>query len=162
MLALLMALADITTSSDMTWWQQWLQPSTLDRMVQLGGLTLLAILFARGSIITKGQHDARIADLVKYADAEKLASDESHKRELQQMASHHLELMSEKDRRFDGMKESRDAWRETSQTQTARADQATAQLMEMNELAGLAVQQLKGLEDAAAAASAARRAEVSS
>lgn len=142
-----MVVTDATT--DPSLWQQWLSPATLDRVVQLGGLTLLAILFARGAILTKGQHEQRIADLKDYAAAERTAEDERHRREIQQMASHHLEMMSEKDVRFDGMKESRDVWRESSKHHEARADMATTQLLEANELAGLAIQQMEAVETAA-------------
>lgn len=150
MLLALLMFADATTS-DPSLTEVWLSPATLDRVLQLGGLTLLAILFARGSILTKGQHEQRIQDLKDYAAAERKAEDERHAREVQQVASHHLEMMSEKDKRFDGMKESRDAWRDSSQQQTHRADHATDQLLEANELAGLAIQQMEAMETAARA-----------
>lgn len=160
LLPLLTALAAVTTAADdAAWWHQWLLPSTLDRVMQLGGLTLLAILFARGSILTKGQHDQRIADLKDYSAAERAAEDERHKREIQQMASHHLEMMSEKDVRFDGMKESRDVWRESSRHHEARADMATTQLLEANELAGLAIQQMEAVETAARTATTSSQTE---
>lgn len=156
-LALLVAasLADVATDPSLA--EQWLSPATLDRIVQLGGLTLLAILFARGAIITRGQHESRVADLVKYADAEKTASDANHDRELKQMATHHLEMKAEMDRRFDGMKESRDSWRDVARQQTTRADQATTQLLEANELAGLAIQQMEAVETAARAVAPPRK-----
>lgn len=149
----LVMIAGAAAAGGGSFWDQWLTPQTIDRFAQLGGLTFLAVLFARGAIITRSQHESRVADLEKYADAEKTASDANHQRELQQMAQHHLETMSEKDKRFDGMKESRDAWRETAQVQTGRADRATDQLLEMNELTGLAIQQLQALEQAARTAS---------
>lgn len=160
LLALVMIAAEATTTTDPTLWEQWASPATLDRMLQLGGLTLLAVLFARGAIITRGQHEQRVADLTKYHDAAVKAQEERHTRELQQAAGHHLEMMSEKDRRFDGMKESRDAWRQTSQNQTQRADHATEQLLEANELAGLAIQQMEAMEAAARAVSPQEGAEV--
>lgn len=153
MLASLLSLTIDGSTQDPSIVELWLTPSTFESVLQLGGLTLLAFLFATGRILTKGQHEQRVADLVKYADAEKEASDANHTRELQQMAAHHLEVMGEKDRRFDGMKESRDAWRDTARVQTERADQATMQLLESNELAALAVQQIQGIEAAARAAS---------
>lgn len=132
-------------------WEQWLTPVALERLIQFGGLGFLAWLFASGRILTNKQHEARFADLVKYADAEKKASDENHARELQQMASHHLDMMREKDVRFDGMKESRDSWRDIARVSTQRADLATAQLVESNEVVGLAVQQIQALEAAVGA-----------
>lgn len=153
-LALMVAasVADAATT-DPTLWEQWLSPATFDRVLQLGGLTLLAILFARGAIITRGQHEQRVQDLASYHSAALKAEDERHQREIQQMATHHLEMMTEKGARFDGMKESRDSWRDVARTHAARADQATAQLIEANELTGLAIQQMEAVEAAARAAS---------
>jgi hypothetical protein len=150
---LLTVAAEIVVEPEPPLWEQWLSPVALERLIQFGGLGFLVFLFATGRILTSKQHEARFADLVKYADAEKAASDANHARELEQMANHHLDMMREKDVRFDGMKESRDSWRDLARNATTRADLATSQLMESNEVVGLAVQQIQALEAAVGAVS---------
>lgn len=143
------SLAGATTDSTPLW-EQWAAPEAVERLVQLGGLTLLAWLFATGRIITKSQHESRVADLEKYADAEKAANDANHEREMRRASEHYTELAAEKDRRFEGMKESRDMWKQAAEFQTQRADAATEQLLEVNEVAGLALQAIQGLDKAVA------------
>jgi hypothetical protein len=144
--------AEVIVDPSVPLWEQWLSPTAIERLVQFGGLGFLAWLFATGRIITNKQHEARVADLMKYADAEKVASDANHARELAQAEARRIEMMREKDVRFDGMKESRDSWRDLARNANSRADLATNQLMESNEVVGLAVQQIQALEAAVGAA----------
>lgn len=89
---------------------------TLQDVGQTLGLGALAFLFARDLILTRGQHDRRVADLVRHYDA--LAAE----RDLRD---------AERELRYSEMKTSRDYYREARNTEADRANRVTQQLAEL-------------------------------
>ena len=99
----------------------------VDSILSTLGLGALAVLFATNRIITKGQHEARVADLKGF-----------HEREL-----------AGKDERIDALDESRRYWRDAAESQRSRADKVTDMLGEFTELGRLSVHALTAIDEAA-------------
>lgn len=91
---------------------EWITSTTsVDSIFTTLGLGALALLFARDSIMTKGQHERRTADLVNHHDRE----------------------LGEKEKRIGEMRESRDGYKEAARLERERADRATAAVGEIAE-----------------------------
>lgn len=146
---LLLAFSAVAGDAQPTLVEQWLMPSTFQSLVQAGGLVLLATLFASGKILTSGQHAQRIADLTAQFDARTAELKAHHERELAQAESTHAAILSEKDISFTEMKGSRDYYRGARLDEKERADAATAQLVESNEIGRAATHALKALNQVA-------------
>lgn len=111
-------------------WAAW--GATWSPIVNLTGLSLLVILFATDRVLTKGQHNRRVADIEKA----------------------HAELMAEKDKNYAELKESRDYYRSARIVERDRADRVTDQLADVAELARLSNHLLESLNEAAKDATA--------
>lgn len=82
---------------------------TLESLAQAAGLGLLVFLFGTDRILTKGQHERRVADIV----------------------AAHVQLLSERQARMDDLKASRDYHRDTAKVESDRADRLAEQLREV-------------------------------
>lgn len=110
----------------MDWWSNVLSNTSVDQLLNTFGLGALAVLFATNRIITKGQHEARIADLKAF-----------HARELEAA-----------DKRLEATDESRKEWKAAASAERDRADVATAKANELGtELGGLAVNLLASIDE---------------
>lgn len=112
-------------------WAQWLTPSGLKDIVETGGVVVLAYLLFTGRVITERMHANRTADLTDH-----------HAREIAEKDRGYNAMVEAKDRAYDEMKESRDYYREARLEEKLRADRATEQLVEGNEVARAATQAL--------------------
>lgn len=131
--------AAAAASSDPLWWQQWLTPAGLESLAKTGGLVLLAWLFFTGRIVTAKMHEARVADLATH-----------HARELAQKDAAYEAMVEADGRAYGEMKESRDYYRGARLEEKSRADRATEQLVESNEIARAATHALTALSEVAA------------
>lgn len=107
---------------------QLLGTLTLQDIGQTVGLAALALLFASDRILTKGQHERRIADLEKA----------------------HAALFAERDNRLSDMTTSRDYYREARNAEAERADALAGQLGKLAaEASRSASETMTALEEAA-------------
>lgn len=106
---------------------EWLTTTTsVESMLSTLGLGALAVLFATNRIITKGQHESRVADLKE----------------------HHARELAAADKRLEATDESRREWRAAAGSERERADTATATANELgSELGGLAVRLLSSIDE---------------
>lgn len=93
----------------MTGWEWLTNGFNLNSAIQGGLAVTLIILFATDRILTRGQHQRRVNDIV----------------------TNHDKLIAEKDLRYQEMKESRDYYREARVTERDRADKVTEKLGEV-------------------------------
>lgn len=146
-------LATVVEVAESAWWEQWLTPAGISGIVRDGGLVLLAWLFFTGKIITSKQHDLRVADVEKAFDGRTADLIENHARELAQKDATYDAVVGANGRAYSEMKESRDYYRGARLEEKNRADRATEQLIETNEIARAATHALVALSDQAAALS---------
>lgn len=100
---------------------QWLSESLPAGAIVNGlGLGALAALFASDRILTKGQHERRVTDIVKGHDA----------------------VLVEKTTQLGDMRESRDYYRDARLEERGRADDVTGKLAELAQENGELVAQL--------------------
>jgi hypothetical protein len=100
---------------------QWLAESLPAGAIVNGlGLGALAILFAGDRILTRGQHERRVADIVKGHDA----------------------VLAEKATQLADMRESRNYYRDARLEERGRADEVTGKLAELAQENGQLVAQL--------------------
>lgn len=110
----------------MSWWETLVSGASIGDILNTLGLGALAVLFATNRIITKGQHEARIADLKE----------------------HHARELTAADKRLEATDESRKEWRHAAGAERERADIATAKANELgSELGGLAVNLLASIDE---------------
>jgi hypothetical protein len=148
--AALVAVAAIRTA--VPDWGSWLGDTiSAQSILQLLGGGVLIILFATNRILTRGQHLDRIADLQKHHAAEMDAAEERRKGEVAAAEAKYTLMLSEKDARYSEQKEQLTYWQNTAARHDARANKATEQLVEMNEVAKFGVHALHSFEEAAAA-----------
>lgn len=114
-------------------WEWLVNTTSVDSIIQAAGVVTLAVLFARDLIMTKGQHERRVADLVQHHGKEMKLSETSH--EL---------VLVEKDRAYNEMRESRDYYRGAHKTAEDRANQATEELREQGREFGQFTAQIMG------------------
>lgn len=131
MIALAVVLARFAEATQGEPWTEWLTPSGLKDIVETGGVVVLAYLLFTGRVITERMHANRTADLTDH-----------HAREIAEKDRGYNAMVAAKDRAYDEMKESRDYYREARLEEKLRADRATEQLVEGNEVARAATQAL--------------------
>lgn len=110
------------------WWE-WLSGSlSVSDIISGSGLAFIVGLFATRKIITIGDHRARVADLEKFYEAR----------------------LTEKDARYEELRESKNYWREAHNDQRARAEKAEDGVRELGvEYAQLSNHLLGSIEQAA-------------
>lgn len=132
-------LMQVATSSTPQPFDPWqiLDNATIQGTINIAGLSLLVILFSRDLILTKGQHERRVADLNK-----------SHAAELQAKDDRYNDMIAEKIERYVEMKESRNYYREARSNEQDRSRTLTDQLVESNKGLQVAARALGALEQA--------------
>lgn len=107
---------------------EWLAglPTLAEVLTQMG-IGALVLLFATGVIITRWQHNSRVADL----------------------KAHHERELAAKDERIAGLEESRLYWRTAAEKHDERADKALDALGEFTEVGELVTDVMRGLKRAA-------------
>lgn len=117
---------------------EWLYANvSVQGTLNIAGLSLLVILFSRDMILTKGQHERRVKDILANHDAVLLAKDERY-----------ADMMAEKTDRYGEMKESRNFYREGLATEQVKSQVLTEQLVESNKGLQVAARALGALEEA--------------
>lgn len=116
------------TASVPGWWE-WVSGSlSVSDIISGSGLAFIVGLFATRKIITIGDHRARVADLEKFYEAR----------------------LTEKDARYEELRESKSYWREAHNEQRARAEKAEDGVREFaDEYAKLSNHLLGSIEQAA-------------
>lgn len=100
---------------------EWITTTTsFDNVITALGLGVLAFLFARDLILTRGAHLRRVADLTT-----------NHEKLLAEKDANHARELAEKDSRLATVDESRREWKEATRLATEQRDKATASLGEM-------------------------------
>lgn len=123
----------------MSVWEWISTTTTIDSIFSTLGLGALAVLFATNRILTRGQHETRIADLKAH-----------HERELKQKDATYNAMKEADATAYSEMRASRDYYRGARFEEKARADRATEQLLETNEIARAATHALTALSEVAA------------
>lgn len=123
-------------------WTWFVNNTAPNELVTNLGIGTFLILFATNRILTLGQHNSRIAELKDH-----------HTRELAQKDSAYEAMVLAKDTAYDEMKESRNYYRGARLEEKNRADKATEQLVESNEIARAATHALTALSTVAQEAS---------
>lgn len=123
----------------MSIWEWFTTNSTPSDIFTTLGVGTLAVLFSTNRILTLGQHNARISDLKGH-----------HARELAQAKDAYEAMVDADARAYAEMKESRDYYRGARLEEKGRADRATDQLLESNEIARAATHALTALSEVAA------------
>jgi len=119
-------------------WDWFTSATSFDKVLSALGLGVLAFLFARDLVITRGQHLRRVEDLVK-----------QYELRIAELIKHHEREAQEKDRRYGDLVKERDYWRSAYTVQEERADKATDTLAGSVEVTKAAIQALDALDQAA-------------
>lgn len=129
-------------------WEWFSTTTTVDNLITTLGVATLAILFARDRIITRGQHDRRISDLV--TNQEKAMKDlkDHHARELAEKDASHERERDSWSLRYDDQKLALQAQREATREERERADSATVALGQIAGVLEANVHALESLDEA--------------
>lgn len=111
------------------------------------GAFIVAILTDR--LLTKGQHERRVADIIVARDKIVTNLKEAHAAAIAELVKHHTELAGVQDAAYAELKQSRDYYREARLEERERADKVTDQLAEVAELAKLTTHLLGSLDEVA-------------
>lgn len=119
-------------------------------LINGGGLLALAGLFASDRILTKGQHERRMADRKESYDLLTKALTDSHSAAIAELAKHHAVVLAEKEARYTELEKSRDYYRDGRIEERDRADKVTDQLAAgFNEFGQLTTHLLQSFDEAA-------------
>jgi hypothetical protein len=140
--------ADVLSSGSPTdFWQWFFANVSVQGMLNTAGLGLLALLFARDLILTKAQHERRVADVVKAHDALVANMKEAHAAELRAKDERYADMLSVTSERYSEMKESRDYYREAADELESRNAALTDGVIESNKAMSVAANALQSLEN---------------
>lgn len=148
MLALLAQLvADVQTDPPPeSFWQWFTANISVDGLLNTAGLGLLAVLFARDLILTKAQHERRVADIVKANDLRFADAERAHAAELHAKDQRYEDMLGEKIERYSEMKDSRDDYRDAAEKYKDRNEALTDGVIESNKAMAVAATALQSLE----------------
>lgn len=133
--AVIHVMADVAATPPNLW--EWFAATTsVDQLIQAAGIGTLVVLFSTNRIITLGQHNSRIADLVKYHESELKARDASHAALLAEKDRAYAALETSSTRALVEMQGSRDYYRAARLDEQDRADKATDTLAEVTQETG--------------------------
>lgn len=128
------------------------------------GLGVLAVLFARDLILTRGQHSRRVADLERAYQAQidtlttanaevvRIMGD-NHKAAIAELTSHHAALIAVKDAQYADMRERMNYYRDARLVEQERNTKLTDQLAETTEAVKVSAYVLQAIDQAAKDAS---------
>lgn len=142
---ILMADVQVNPPPDDVW--QWFYTNvSVQGLLNTAGLGLLAVLFARDLILTKAQHERRIADIQKANDLRIADLEKSHAAELRAKDERYEDMLAEKIDRYADMKESRDDYREVAEAYQHRNVALTEGVIESNKAMAVGVRALQALD----------------
>jgi hypothetical protein len=148
MVAALLVRAATSPTQPEDLWQWFSENVTVQGSLNIAGLTLLVILFSRDLILTKGQHERRVADLNTSHAAELKAKDDRYNDVVAEKDARLADMVAEKDERYREMKESRNYYRDARLNEQSRVREVTEQLVESNKGLQVAARALGALEAA--------------
>lgn len=130
-------LADVSNNGGTDIWS-WLGSNvSLQSIFNTAGLGLLVVLFARDLILTKAQHERRVADMVKAHEAELKAKDDRY-----------TDMMAERRDRYSEMKESRNHYRDAYNEMDTRNIALTSGMVESNKAMSVVAKAFSALDSA--------------
>lgn len=118
-------------------WQWFVANVSVQGGLNIAGLTLLVILFARDLVLTKGQHLRRVEDLVKSHTALLAASEQRYN-----------DMVAQKDEEYARMQESRNYYRDAYNAHEVRKQKLTDVVIEQSEALQVAARAFGALEQA--------------
>src|SRR5687768_1445187 len=127
-------------------WSWFYGNVSIQGLLNTAGLGLLALLFARDLILTKAQHERRVADTVKAYEARIADANVAHAAELKAKDDRYNDMLVERRERYNEMKESRDDYRDAVQEYQARNVALTQGVIESNKAMSVAASALQSLE----------------
>lgn len=144
---------DATASPDFWMWLS--RTLTVEGTLNIAGLVLLVVLFSRDLILTKGQHERRIADKEK-SHQEAMAAKDDRIRDLEAAKVAALaaadvrynDMVAEKDSRYGEMRDSRDYYRSARLAEQTEKEELIGQLVDANRGLQVAARALGALEQA--------------
>lgn len=116
-------------------WSWFYENVTVQGFLNITGLTLLVVLFSRDLILTKGQHERRVADLMK-----------AHEEAMQAKDDRYADMVKAKDESYSEMRASRDYYRDAVGSGQAQRQALIDQLMESNRGLQVSARALGALE----------------
>lgn len=147
MLALLWLLADVqSVPPTEDFWQWFTTNVSVDGLLNTAGLGLLAVLFARDLILTKAQHERRVADITKAHDLRIADMEKAHQAELHAKDQRYEDMLGEKVERYGEMRDSRDDYRATAERYKDRNEALTDGVIESNKAMAVAATALQSLD----------------
>lgn len=147
LLALIYAVADVQNGQppDDVW--QWFYTNvSVQGLLNTAGLGLLAVLFARDLILTKAQHERRVADIQKANDLRIGDMEKAHIAELKAKDDRYEDMLREKTDRYSEMKDSRDDYREAASEYHTRNVALTEGVIESNKAMSVTARALQSLD----------------
>ncbi len=123
-------------------WSWFLANVTLQGTVNVAGLALLVVLFSRDLILTRSQHERRVADIVKNYDERSAEREAAHDDAMQAKDDRYADLMA----RYAEMKESRDYYREARLQEPDGKREVVEALIRSNEGLQVAARGLAALD----------------
>lgn len=142
-------LADVLTQNPTDFWQWFYTNVSVPGVLNVGGLGLLAVLFARDLILTKAQHERRVADITKAHDLRVADMERAHEAELKAKDDRYEDMLAEKTDRYSEMRESRDDYREASTELQNRNVALTDGVIQSNKAMAVAATALQSLDTVA-------------
>lgn len=130
-------------------WAWFFQNITVQGTLNITGLVLLVVLFSRDLILTKGQHERRVADIKSGYDLRIEELNAAHKAELDGKDARYGDMLSEKVERYAEMKESRNYYRDGRRLERDTNRELVGQLVENNKGLAVAARALGALQEAA-------------
>lgn len=127
--------SEIVNSIPPNLWEWFASTASVSDLVTALGLGTLAILFSSDRIITKGQHERRVADLQKHHERELTEKDAAHERERVAWAS-----------RNEDLKETMEGYKVATREERARADRATEALTRVADALNVNAHVLQAIE----------------
>lgn len=130
-------------------WAWFFQNITVQGTLNITGLVLLVVLFSRDLILTKGQHERRVADIKSGYDLRIEELNAAHKAELDGKDARYSDMFAEKVERYAEMKESRNYYRDGRRLERDTNRELVGQLVENNKGLAVAARALGALQEAA-------------
>jgi hypothetical protein len=137
---------DFETTPDIWTWVA--RTLTVEGTLNIAGLVLLVVLFSRDLILTRGQHQRRVADM-ETAHGKLLAEiNRAHAAELAAEKQRYADMFAEKSERYSEMRDSRDYYRDARLAEQTKVQTLTSELVESNKGLRVAARALGALEQA--------------
>lgn len=130
-------------------WEWFTSTTPAGAVVSGVGVTVFVMAILSDRLLTKGQHDRRVADLLAARDKIIGNLKEAHAGAIAEIVKHHDKLIGVKDVAYSELKDSRDYYRVARLEERDRADKVTDQLAEVAELARLTNHLLGSLDEVA-------------